>query len=260
MATLTTRRKTARQDQAFLTLERRVLVAVARPFAAELETSFVELGADAEAAFLANVGDAFAKASAEDRSLARRVMDDLNLRQWTNMHIKAPMERHYVRVGHEEVDAINSVYSLGVSLSEPREAALLRRGGTRAGLVDVNDATRKAILRGIEEGRENDLGAKQVARLIREYVPAGPFPNAGPSYRAELISRAESKTAQNYGSIQAYKDHPNVNDVQAADARIGDVHDADCEARDGQEFPLDEAEQEELTHPNCSLSWTPIVR
>lgn len=274
---------------------RRSLVTVEKPLVKELVPDFMALGASAAASFLVHAGDEFSKAAdgpwVQDRiysdfvekslptevrikkgdaAIADQVIKDLNLREWSDTHLKKPMERHYVRVAGATQSTINEVYDLGVSLPSPAEKRLLDLGGTRAGLIDVQKDTRSAIIKAIAEGRDDQLGAKEIARTIREYVPAGRYTelakqelpdgtNKGVAYRSELIARAESKTAQNAASLEVYKATDTLTGVKAADARIGDEHDVDCEARDGVSFTFEEAEAEDLTHPNCSLSWTPEI-
>lgn len=239
---------------ALFNAERRSLLALEPRLADDLEAAFRSLGRLAADAYLA-VSPA---KDAADAALVERVLHDLDLRQWSDMNIKEPMERHYVRTGEASVDNVNQTFDLGVSFDEPAERAMLNAGGTRAGLLDVTEDTRAALLRSIEAGREAGLGPPDIARTIRSEVPAGRFTNAGPKYRAELIARAETKTAQNVACRNAYRT-AGVEVLLAFDARIGDDHDPACEQRDGQEYGIAEAESEDLTHPNCSLSWAPVI-
>lgn len=287
--------RAARQQAAFQRLLRKHLAKLTDKLAGELTPKFDALGVQAETSFLLHAGDQFEKAEgplhlwrvvvtntdgtkeftdhrikASDAELVRQIERDLNLRKWSDKNLKQSVERHWVRAGKATVDAINQTYDLGVMLPAPEERRLLAEGGRRAGLVDIPGETRSAITKAIADGRANGEGAQAVAQRIRDYVPSGRYTqlaqiptrdgsNRGSVYRSRLIARAESKTAQNASSLSAYADHPNVNSVQAWDARVGDVHEPECLERDGQIFTIEEAMQEDLTQPNCSLSWSPIV-
>lgn len=281
-----------RQAAALQRLLRRQLGKLTETLAVDLAPRFDKLGESAATSFLIHAGDSFPKSDgpdyiftytdpetkvvesyrvkATDRQLVDQIMRDLNLRDWTDRELKQSIARHWVRTGGSTVDAINRTTKLGVMLSAPAEAKLLAEGGRRAGLVDIEKDTKRAIFKGLNEGRDAGSSTTEVAKTIRQYVPAGRYTqlakiptrdgsNRGSVYRSRMIARAESKTAQNTSSLAAYTDHPNVNSVQAWDARVGDEHDPYCEQRDGQIFPLDEAAGEDLTQPNCSLSWSPVV-
>lgn len=300
LPTRTRRRKAssaARQQAVLQRLLRKHLAKLTKVLAAELRPAFAILGERAERSFLLHVDDSFEKAEwgrtiterfiyldahsgkqieeaivlkASDANLVKQIMDDLKLREWSDMHLKQSIQRHWVRTGGSTVEAINKTTDLGVMLPAPAERRVLEKGGTRAGLVDIEKDSRRAILKAIADGRANGEGAKAIAQRLRQYVPAGRYTqlakvklpdgsNAGTAYRSRMIARAESKTAQNYSSLLAYQDHPNVEKVQAWDAQIGDEHDPYCEERNQQIFTVEEAMQEDLTQPNCSLSWSPVV-
>lgn len=257
------------QSDRLLVALRRSLVAVERPFARELFKVFGQLGVDASRAYLRLEGSK--AVSADDAKLTRAILRELKLSEWSEANLAKPFERHYVRVGKETAKVVEKIYpSLGTGLPRAAERRLLAAGGRRQGMVDITDATKRAIFSTLEDGRNDQLGAKEMARAIRERVPAGRYTqlakieladgtNAGQRYRSELIARAESKTAQNLASVEVYRDSPNVTRLEANDARIGDDHLDECIMRDGQIFTLDEAEDQDLNQPNCSLSWTPIV-
>lgn len=226
-----------------------------------LERSFDRLGSMAADAFEATVTDAdFAKAmKATSPSIADDVLDQLKTNDWFETEVKAPIRAHYEETAKRTTDTINRVMDLGVMIPDPAAQEIIAKGGTKLGLADVEDEARDRIVGAIEQGREEGQGAKEIARRIREDVPAGRFVNAGPKYRAELIARAETKYAQNASTIAAYKDSPNITALLCFDARIGEEHDPECEERAGKEFSFEDAEDEDLTHPNCSLSWAPVV-
>ncbi|MBS3927082.1 MAG: phage portal protein [Sphingomonadales bacterium] len=228
---------------------------------AKLEKAFDRLGDMAAEAFEATVTEAdLPKAlKATGPSIADDVLDQLKTNDWFESEVKKPVRAHYEETATKTVDTINRVMDLGVMIPDPAAQEIIARGGTKLGMEDIEDETRERIVGAIEQGREEGQGAKEIARRIREDVPAGRFVNAGPKYRAELIARAETKYAQNASTVQAYKDAPNVTALLCFDARIGDEHDPECEERAGKEFTFEDADGEDLTHPNCSLSWAPVV-
>lgn len=180
------------------------------------------------------------------------------------------MERHYIATGRGTAKAINDATGIGVMMNDRIERRLLQHAGRRQGMVDIERETKRAIFKALADGRKEGESTAKIGRRIRQYVPAGrytqlaklPLPdgtNKGVAYRADMIARAESKTAQNVASMRLYKEHPNVNKLEAYDTRHGDTHDPACVERDGKVFTFEEAEGEDLTHPNCSLSWGPVV-
>lgn len=235
-------------------------------FADELEAAFGELGdmaADAFAGFESAVelsaGVGVVETKASDEQVAGQVVASMAVQDWIDGKLRTTFEGHYRRTAEQTVSTINSVLDLGVSLPDDVEQTVIQRGGTRRGLIDIEQSTRSAIVRAIADGREAGDGPPEIARRIRDQVPAGRYRNAGPAYRAQLIARTETKHAQNWSSLSAYKNADNVVAVVAFDARLGES-DADCEARNGRTFTFDDADREMAQeHPNGTLSFAPLV-
>lgn len=72
--------------------------------------------------------------------------------------------------------------------------------------------------------------------------------------RAATISRSETGTAYNLGSVAAYR-AGGITHVTVLD---GD-EDEPCASANGATWTLEEAEQNPLGHPNCTRSYAPIV-
>lgn len=246
---------------------------LASVFSDELEADFNELGKRASALFSTLVEQgaweetpevlqsaaANGHAKRSDESIATQITVQLGLDRWIDGKMQVRFEAHYKRTLDQTIDTLNGVFKLGLKLEDHVERAILKRGATRRGLLDVSGQTRSAILRGVAAGREAGEGPIQVARRIRSEVPAGRFGNAGPAYRSQLIARTETKVAQNISSVQAYKESPSVLSVTVFDGHLPNS-DEDCEARDGTTCSFEEAEQmlaEE--HPNGTLSFAPNV-
>lgn len=228
---------------------------------AKLAKSFAQLGDMAADVFAQTVTEAdMPKAlKASSQSIADQVLDQLKTNDWYESEVKRPIRAHYEETAGKTVETINRTLDLGVMIPDPAAQEIIAQGGTKLGLPDIEQETRDRIIGAVEQGREQGLGAKEIARQIRDDVPKGRFVNAGSKYRAELIARAETKYAQNASTIAAYKDAANITALLCFDARIGEDHAPECEERAGKEFTFEDAEGEDLTHPNCSLSWAPVV-
>jgi SPP1 gp7 family putative phage head morphogenesis protein len=120
-----------------------------------------------------------------------------------------------------------------------RRAAGLRIGG-------INQTTRDSVARLIESGIEQGLSPGELAQQVRD---ATAFNEA----RAEVIARTETATAYNEAALHTYREFE-VREVEAID---GDT-DAECAARNGQRYPIDEA-LGISDHPNGTLDWVPVV-
>lgn len=110
----------------------------------------------------------------------------------------------------------------------------------------INETTRDKILAAIKEGIEAGDGAAQLGDRVEAAA-------AFDEYRAEMIARTESNRVLNESQIESFREF----DVKTVRAIDGD-DDAECAARDGQEFDLDDALAIE-DHPNGSLDWVPVV-
>ena len=105
------------------------------------------------------------------------------------------------------------------------------------------------------------MGVDDAAKLIREQLSAGPYTNAGVDYRAHMVARTEAKHAQRVSALALYDEAGW--EVQALDGQLGDASDPDCIARNGKTFTVEAAASETdsaVTHPNCTLSWLPVIK
>jgi hypothetical protein len=135
---------------------------------------------------------------------------------------------------------------------------LLTYGGER--IVDINARTLQAISLELAEGTRRGY---TIAQLI-DGVPAEDFRgvlNVGldngvgvwGDARAETIARTETALSYNRAALNGYREF-NVRQVTAID---GDT-DAECAARNGSTFSLDDA-YGIADHPNGTLDWVPVV-
>lgn len=203
------------------------------------------------------------ESSGGERSRIERILQAARLGKWADEKLRPLFERQWRRATDATYSTLLGQSLKGLEGAEPNvtlrnELAqkLLDMGGKRVGLLDIDEDTRSALFRVLEEGRGQGLNPRATAKLIEEHVPAGRFKNAGPQYRAELIARTETLSAQRMSSLGMYQDSPVIKQAEAFD---GDG-DAVCIARNGSVYSLGDAEIEaESTHPNCVLAFAPVV-
>lgn len=129
-------------------------------------------------------------------------------------------------------------------------AAVRDRAGDR--ITGINGTTRDAILAEvravIEEAVEDGLSPDEAADLLTDRVGNLSVWNEA---RSELVARTETMFAYNDAALTSFK-QLEVGRVLALD---GDK-DAECAARDGQTFSIDDAFSIS-DHPNGTLDWAP---
>lgn len=224
------------------------------PFRNDLEREFKVLGVMAVAAADAK-GGLVMESMADVRRRVAEIIAAMNIPLFVRTRIKPLFEQHHKRIAELAVQTLNR-FDLEVSLRDELETAILKRGGKRAGLLDIKGDTREAIFKAIDEGRELGLNPRETARALEDYVPRGRFVKAGSRYRSQLIARTEVLNGQRLASIDLYRTSPVIKRVVAFD---GDK-DPDCAARNGAVFSFDEAEIEaETEHPNGTLAFGPVT-
>ena len=124
-------------------------------------------------------------------------------------------------------------------------ARLLAGMGVR--ITGINETTRQRVIDAIRDGILAGEGAGTIGDRIED------LGDVFGEYRGELIARTETARVLNEAALESYREY-GVERVVAID---GD-EDAECAARNGQEFDLDEAMDIE-DHPNGTLDWVPIV-
>lgn len=195
----------------------------------------------------------------QEQDIVAELLAALNIAGWKEEVLVKRLETHYLRTAGMTVDTINAVLELGLMLPDQVARQIFEDGGTRAGLIDIEQQTKDAIMRALADGREAGEGPIEIARRIRSYVPAGRFVNAGAKYRAELIARTETLNAQRISSLAAYQSMGNVTAIEVRDGLLPDS-DAECEDRDGDIVSFTEAQALAADeHPLGTLSFSPVV-
>jgi uncharacterized protein with gpF-like domain len=113
-------------------------------------------------------------------------------------------------------------------------------------ITAINQTTLDKVRAAIAAGTEAGEGPADIGRRLSDSA-------AFDEYRAELISRTETAQVYNDAALRSYG-ALEVTEVQAID---GDT-DAECAARNGRTYPIDEA-MGISDHPNGTLDWIPVV-
>ena len=166
----------------------------------------------------------------------------------------------YVEVGREGLQSVADklgrfVFSQAVNRITQD---LVEYGGDR--ITNINERTRDAIKAELIEGTRRGYSIPQLLEGVEAEGFAGVqgalLDNgvaAWDPYRAEMIARTETALSFNRAAIRGYGEF-GVREVQAID---GD-EDAECAARNGAVFTVDEA-LAITDHPNGTLDWVPIL-
>lgn len=182
------------------------------------------------------------------------IVEAANLEEWEEEKLKPIYRYQYSKIAKATFKLLKKMGITDLTLREKIAQDILEKGGKRLGLLDIKGDTKKALFKAIEDGRADGLNPRRVGRLIEQYVPRGPYVNAGSKYRSQLIARTETLHAQRISTIEAYRSTNYIKEVVALD---GDS-DEECSARNGETFTFDDAEVEANdTHPNCVLAFAP---
>ena len=190
-----------------------------------------------------------------------QIIDAMHLYQWNENYLKPIAEDYVLRSAIATFQGLDLDFEMGVNIPDTTMRELIRAGGTRMGLVDLADDTRSALFHLLQESRVKGLGMQATADLIRPYVEAGRFVNAGPDYRAQLIARTEVRYGQVEAAGLAYESSGVVDKVRIYDAQYGpERSDPHCIARNGKVVTLAAARQERNDeHPNGTYMEAPEI-
>mgnify|MGYP001558605778 CR=1 FL=1 len=220
-------------------------------FAGDLEKQFTSLGQ--VAARLAREAMEGKQVTAQDDALIRQILEGLGM-EAREARFARLYNSFFAEVGRQTFEGMNTAFGLSTDLPDPAALRILDNAGRRAGLVDLTAQTRDTMFETISAARAEGLGPPAIARRIMEDIPAGPWRDS--NTRARVISRTETKFAQNLSTVEYAK----ANEVRYAmvfDARGGPT-DEECEALDGLIVDLDTAEMlASEEHPNGTRSFTP---
>jgi hypothetical protein len=198
----------------------------------------------------------------DDRTTARSIIAQVGLAGFARK-LAREWFGHYGKVAERVISTFKD--SLGaegrsteVELTAAKRAQILRDGGLRVGMLDIEDQLQDSIFKALADAREAKEGWKEAADRIRSYVPAGKFHKAGSAYRSQLIARTETANAQRLTSLAAYEAHPEVTGVELMDGLLA-TSDAECKARNGKKVSFEEAREiAAKEHPQGTLQLLPV--
>lgn len=254
------RRPTA-ADQRYLLRVVKATRKIQRIFEADLHRSFLHLGE--------RVGRAYheLKEPGDDLTV-EMIMRAAGAGDFAAQELDPIFRKAYILTGEAIYGAVSERVGLAIAWNIEDHIArqIIEAGGKRVGIVDVVGTTRGALFDALHDGRVAGEGAADMARRIREYVPAGRFtameadrPGSGIAYRSEMISRTETTYARNISALGAGQ-QAGFEDYVVFDARLGPTDD-ECEALDGTIVSAAEAQQLlDQEHPNGTRSISPSPR
>jgi HK97 family phage portal protein len=191
----------------------------------------------------------------------------------------------YLAVTKTTMYNMEAIFGVKFDLPDEIQREVIAKGGRHFALVGVDAQTQDGIYKALAQGRTEGLGPREIARQIRYNVEGtGMYPGvakeaedralsrgwsadkalaagdkAARQYRAEVISRTETKYAQNVSTMESAKGSGSFDGMLAFDNQTG-FNDEDCVERDGQTFTFEEAEVEmSKEHPNGTLSFSPTI-
>lgn len=112
----------------------------------------------------------------------------------------------------------------------------------------VADTTKDEVRALVAKQASEGWSVEQLQKAIRERG------EIASRMRALLISRTETGTAYNLGSVAAYR----AGGVTHVDVLDGD-DDEPCASANGSRWTLEQAENNPLGHPNCTRAFSPVV-
>lgn len=193
----------------------------------------------------------------------------------------------YLAVAKATLNNVNAVFGLNLDLTDPMQREILSKGGRHFDLVGVTKQTQDAVYQALTEARSTGIGPRDVARVIRSKVEgsamypgvykeaydraiergwsaekaAGAGDRAARQYRAEVISRTETKYAQNMSSMEIAKGSGTFNAMLVFDGAYGSPRSGEVDiASNGQVISFEDAQLViDDEHPNGTLSLTPVI-
>jgi HK97 family phage portal protein len=193
---------------------------------------------------------------AANDQLVQEIIDLLNLEAW-DRQLSAKYQAQYVAIARDVAEAIEQS-GYGTMLPDARMLEVIEAGGTRAGLIDLDEQTRTALFKALEQGRAEGEGATALANRIANMIEGGPFKDA--ATRARVIARIETKHAQNISTLENGKSN-GFNRFIVYDGRLGpDRSEPAHIARSGSIVSYADAMIMTVNmRPNCTLSFAPHV-
>ena len=125
--------------------------------------------------------------------------------------------------------------------------------------VGINDVTREALARTVSTGLARGYSGEQIARGVAadNYLGVRDIIQTTYRNRSRAIAQYETAWAQNKGAVLRYK----ASDVESVTVLDDESENSDeeCEAYDGENWSLDEADANPISHPYCVRAFVPMA-
>lgn len=203
---------------------------------------------------------------------AREVIEILLPPDPGERYFRPVYERHWQAIAETTYSTVSDRLGVAMAfdLEDPVARDIIRQGGQRVGMVDIQGQTRQALFGALADGREAGDGADALARRIRGYVEGSHmYPGIAESrgdqaarqYRSTTIARTETKYAQNLSSIAGYEKSEVVNDLICFDGDDcgWESHDS-LDPANGSIRSFEDARNYPLAHVNCVRNFAPRVQ
>lgn len=190
----------------------------------------------------------------QDGELMEAILSELDL-FGVEEELRGVYAAFYLAIASQVAEQLGKAMSIEFVLSDPVQSEILRQGGLRVGLLDLDAKTREALFDALAEARSEGLAGDNLARRIRERITAGPWRDV--ATRARVIARTEGANAANTATLRAAREMAETEHVLVTDNRTG-FDDPDCIAANGRVVTVREAEDMGLAHPNCTRAFTPV--
>ena len=228
-----------------------------RLMAGELERGFEDFGDFVDSIIAETPLPLELNISPADESWIERILQKLQAQQWRDNNLLPIYEESTKVTLDSTIQTINSLTEYGINLPDEIGRDIVRKGGKRVGLVDLQGQSRRSLFSALEAGRSEGEAREQLAQRIRSKITAGRFKSV--AQRALVIARTETKYAQNISSIAGYRSSNVVKGLIIYDAQAGPT-DRECEERDGDVISFEDGERISTSeHPNGTLSFGPFV-
>lgn len=196
----------------------------------------------------ANVAERKEQSNLED--LTQRMMEAAALAE-TQPILAEIYERHYLRVA-QGVSEQGQIIGIATDLPDEVARAVVATGGRRAGLIDLEEQSRKRLFEVLTTARAEGLGADETMRRIRDEIPAGPWRTV--ETRGRVIARTETMYARNVSAVERGR-AAGTDQFLIFDSVLGSFDEV-CDAMNGKVVTHDEALQlTEDEHPSGTRSF-----
>ena len=156
-------RQTPRREARLVRMFERDLLVMERPFAADLDRMFAELGDRAAEAYREIAEPVTPQRQGDPPTpdllpLVNRILARMRLVSFIDDDLAPLFRRHFLFMLDTTAEGIGSALGLTIRLPDTAAEKVIAAGGTRLGLVDIPTQTRDSIFRSLVQGAEEQEG------------------------------------------------------------------------------------------------------